>query len=214
MTSMIKMMVIVMVTLFWLFFISNPSFAQVFKWVDEKGTVNFTDDPNKIPAKYKTKFNTLDINPRESPSPTLSVRPETKPHPNTSEPVQIREKMIKPAKAFSTPSTPSQTEVETISKPSPGYIPHEKFIHLTKGMAEAEVLSRFGEPTRIVNDEARVSGGVVSGVVSPGGSVTGTVSGGSIEVIKRYYYIGDKNKGEKTTIIHFRRGKVVNYERI
>lgn len=213
MTSMKTMMVISMAILFWLF-TSQPSFAQVYKWVDEKGTVNFTDDPNKVPVKYKIKVDTLDINPKESPPPTLSVRPETKSHSDLSETIQMREKMIKSGETFKAPSASPQSEGEPMSKPSLGYIPHEKFIHLTKGMTEAEVLSRFGEPTRIVKDEATVSGGIVSGRVSPGGAVTGTVSGGSMVVITRYYYIGDKNKGEKTTIIHFRRGKVVNYERI
>ena len=80
MKSMIRMMVILMATLFSLFFISESSFAQIYKWVDEKGTVNFTDDPNKVPVKYRTTVDTLDINPRESPPPTLSVRPETKSH--------------------------------------------------------------------------------------------------------------------------------------
>jgi hypothetical protein len=107
-----------------------------------------------------------------------------------------------------------QEQPDASLRPSPRYIPHDKFIHLTKGVTEAEVLSRFGEPTRIVEDKPTVVGGTVTGVVSPRGTVTGTVSGGRIIEVKRYYYIGDKNKGEKTTIIHFRRGKVVKYERI
>jgi len=28
------------------------SYAQVYKWVDESGTVHFTDDPAKVPEKY------------------------------------------------------------------------------------------------------------------------------------------------------------------
>jgi hypothetical protein len=48
MTSMIRMMVILMVTLFSLFFISEPSFAQIYNWQDEKGTINFSNDPGTI----------------------------------------------------------------------------------------------------------------------------------------------------------------------
>jgi hypothetical protein len=32
--------------------ISQSSHAEFYKWVDEKGTVHFTDDPNKVPKKY------------------------------------------------------------------------------------------------------------------------------------------------------------------
>jgi hypothetical protein len=89
-------------------------------------------------------------------------------------------------------------------------------------MSEAEVLSRFGSPTRIEQDEAQtkgsMDGGTVSGYVSPGGTLSGTVSGGTIRtetvVIKRYYYIGDRSKGEKTTIIHIKKGRAFKYGRI
>jgi isoleucyl-tRNA synthetase len=29
--------------------------AEIYKWVDEKGTVNFTDDPSTIPEKFKNQ---------------------------------------------------------------------------------------------------------------------------------------------------------------
>lgn len=31
-----------------------PAYAEMYKWVDEKGTVHFTDDPSKIPEKYQS----------------------------------------------------------------------------------------------------------------------------------------------------------------
>jgi hypothetical protein len=37
-----------MVTLFSLFFISEPSFAQSYNWQDEKGTINVSNDPGAI----------------------------------------------------------------------------------------------------------------------------------------------------------------------
>lgn len=82
-------------------------------------------------------------------------------------------------------------------------IPFDQFIHLKEGMTEAEVLSRFGQPTQVVEDEAQTRGTVRSGQVRL-----------QTNVIKRYYYIGNKQAGEKTTIIHFRGGKVIKYERI
>jgi hypothetical protein len=30
----------------------SPSYAQVYKWVDDSGTVHFTDDPAKVPEDY------------------------------------------------------------------------------------------------------------------------------------------------------------------
>lgn len=32
---------------------ATPSLAAVYEWVDDKGVVNFTDSPDKIPARYK-----------------------------------------------------------------------------------------------------------------------------------------------------------------
>ena len=48
-------MVILMTILFSLLFISQSSHAEIYKWVDEKGTVNFTEDPETIPEKYRDK---------------------------------------------------------------------------------------------------------------------------------------------------------------
>ena len=31
-----------------------PSYGEMYKWADEKGTVHFTDDPSSIPEKYRT----------------------------------------------------------------------------------------------------------------------------------------------------------------
>lgn len=38
-----------------IFLISQLSFAQVYKWVDEKGVTHFTDDMTQIPDKYRPK---------------------------------------------------------------------------------------------------------------------------------------------------------------
>jgi hypothetical protein len=44
-----------MTILFSLLFISQSSRAEIHKWVDEKGTVHFTEDPATIPEKYREK---------------------------------------------------------------------------------------------------------------------------------------------------------------
>src|SRR4030043_400046 len=33
--------------------ISQSSNAEIFKWIDEKGTVHFTEDPENIPERYR-----------------------------------------------------------------------------------------------------------------------------------------------------------------
>ncbi len=45
----------VLVIILFAFFISEISFAEVYKWVDEKGVVFFTDDITQIPEKYRPK---------------------------------------------------------------------------------------------------------------------------------------------------------------
>jgi hypothetical protein len=35
--------------------VASVAVADVYRWVDEKGTVNFTEDPGKIPAKFRKK---------------------------------------------------------------------------------------------------------------------------------------------------------------
>jgi hypothetical protein len=37
------------------FLISQLSFAEIYKWVDEKGVVHFTDDMTQVPEKYRPK---------------------------------------------------------------------------------------------------------------------------------------------------------------
>ena len=36
-----------------LILLATPGYGEMYKWVDEKGTVHFVDDPSKIPEKYK-----------------------------------------------------------------------------------------------------------------------------------------------------------------
>ncbi len=62
-----------------LFAISIPSgHAEMYKWVDDKGTVHFTDDPSVVPEKYRedveTRKPSKEIStpkPKEQPKPAL-----------------------------------------------------------------------------------------------------------------------------------------------
>jgi len=51
---------ILIVILFFLF-ISEISFAEIFKWVDEKGVVHFTDDILQVPEKYRSKTKKMEL---------------------------------------------------------------------------------------------------------------------------------------------------------
>jgi hypothetical protein len=52
--GIIMMKRILIIALF-ILFISEISFAEVFKWVDEKGVVHFTDDILQVPERYRPK---------------------------------------------------------------------------------------------------------------------------------------------------------------
>ncbi len=44
-----------------IFFISQISFAQVYKWVDEKGVTHFTDDISQVPEEYRPRAETIEV---------------------------------------------------------------------------------------------------------------------------------------------------------
>jgi hypothetical protein len=46
--------------LLFIFLVSQFSFAQVYKWVDEKGVTHFTDDITQVPQKYRPKTERID----------------------------------------------------------------------------------------------------------------------------------------------------------
>jgi chromosome segregation ATPase len=43
----------ILVIILFILFISQIAFAQVYRWVDEKGVVYFTDDITQVPEKYR-----------------------------------------------------------------------------------------------------------------------------------------------------------------
>ena len=50
---------ILLIPLF-VFLISQISFAQVYKWVDEKGVIHFTDDITQVPEKNRPKVESIE----------------------------------------------------------------------------------------------------------------------------------------------------------
>ena len=113
------------------------------------------------------------------------------------EPSRPLEQTVYPS--ISEPENPKAKEPE----PPSGFVPFEKFIFIREGMSEAEVLSRLGPPTHEVGDEIESSGY---------GGRRGFLKKESL--LKRYYYIGNSDLGERTTVIHFKNGVVEKIERI
>ena len=61
--------------LLWLaLFVTAPVYGEMYKWVDEKGTVHFTDDPSMIPEKYQP-HSEIRKAPRESSRPEAKEEP-------------------------------------------------------------------------------------------------------------------------------------------
>ena len=50
-----RIAMVLSIVIFGLLLIFQIAHAEIFKWVDEKGTVNFTEDPATIPEKYRDK---------------------------------------------------------------------------------------------------------------------------------------------------------------
>jgi predicted nucleic acid-binding Zn-ribbon protein len=55
----------ILLILLFVFLISQISFAQVFKWVDERGVTHFTDDMTQVPEKNRPKVESVE-GPQES----------------------------------------------------------------------------------------------------------------------------------------------------
>jgi clan AA aspartic protease (TIGR02281 family) len=62
-----------------------PSYAEMYKWVDEKGAMHFTDDLSSIPEKYRQDAETRKP-PEESSTPQPQGKPKPPPSAKVSEP--------------------------------------------------------------------------------------------------------------------------------
>lgn len=62
-----------------IFLISQVSFAQVYKWVDEKGVTHFTDDMTQVPEKYRPRTESIET-PQEKEDAKIEgeIAPEKK----------------------------------------------------------------------------------------------------------------------------------------
>ncbi|MBM4276986.1 MAG: DUF4124 domain-containing protein [Deltaproteobacteria bacterium] len=67
-------------SLFILILLITPCYGEMFRWVDEKGTLHFADDLSKVPEKYRS-----DAEMRKAPKEMKEVSmPETQERPKTA----------------------------------------------------------------------------------------------------------------------------------
>ena len=67
---------ILLILIMWASSLWGAMGQEVYRWVDEKGTVHFTDDLGQVPEKYREKIQKEKI-PKEPPPPPPSSPPPT-----------------------------------------------------------------------------------------------------------------------------------------
>jgi aspartyl protease family protein len=82
-------LLIVMLTVF-----VPSSYGEMYKWVDEKGTVHFTDDLSSIPEKYRQDAETRKPS-KETSAPQPLGRPKSSPPAKASEPEGITVDLVR-----------------------------------------------------------------------------------------------------------------------
>jgi clan AA aspartic protease (TIGR02281 family) len=87
-----KMRVIILVIIILAVF-GSSSYGEMYKWVDEKGTVHFTDDLSNIPEKYRenaeTRKPSKEIRPLEMEEKSISSPPSEAPETSESEGAEV-----------------------------------------------------------------------------------------------------------------------------
>ena len=93
-----RVRVILLIILFGLLLIFPFAYAEVFKWVDEKGVVHFTEDWEQIPEKYRDQVKRREM-PEDSTAPEEKIkRKGSQREYEKGEAQRIKEEKIKKAK--------------------------------------------------------------------------------------------------------------------
>jgi hypothetical protein len=120
-----------------LIFASSAS-ATVYKWVDQRGVVNFADDYSKVPPGYRNKAEELNINKMGTPTPSQALsekitvgaqsgKTATQPPPIAQTLVREGDFAIKLVEAFKIGQAKSEAEAENMLA-SAGIIPKNGWI--------------------------------------------------------------------------------------
>ena len=167
----------------------TPRGQTFYKWRDEKGNLFFTDDLAKVPEAFRNELETLEL-PHVPEEEGISPRREQAP---------VEDKSPSPALSHAK-EVVAEPEKRHEASPAPfAYkeVPFSKFIHITIGMDEAEVLSRLGPPS----------------LVTPSDYFYGERVRYKYRII-RLIYLGNRDLKQKTTVVEIRNGRVIDIERI
>jgi len=78
-------MKMIILSFFMIIFLVSPSYGEMYKWVDEKGTVHFSDDVSTIPEKYRQDVEERKP-PKETAVPEMKEKTTSSPMLKASEP--------------------------------------------------------------------------------------------------------------------------------
>ncbi len=73
-------------------FATGIASQQFYRWVDEKGQIHLTDNPNSIPEKYRDKVKKRGFRPASKPLPASPAKPQTE----TSQPASSPQRIVVP----------------------------------------------------------------------------------------------------------------------
>lgn len=74
-----------------LLLLAVPVWAVTYTWVDDQGTVNFSEDYGSIPPKYRKKAKVLGAEEEAAPAGNKEIPEETKPAPRAKEAAPAKE---------------------------------------------------------------------------------------------------------------------------
>ncbi|BEH10589.1 DUF4124 domain-containing protein [Geobacter sulfurreducens subsp. ethanolicus] len=59
--------------------LAQPALGETYRWIDERGTVNFTEDPGKVPKKFRKKMTVISDPGSVAPEVVESVEEGSQP---------------------------------------------------------------------------------------------------------------------------------------
>ena len=140
MTKTISIAVFIIVGLFMTPFSAH---AQVYKWIDDKGDVHFTDDYSSIPEKYRPVAETQRP-PKEPPPASVEKKPAPAPAPKLSEPpVQKTQAVQKKPQELSEVFEGVVSKLDDFAR---------SFVVTDKANKERTMSFRISEDTKIIDE--------------------------------------------------------------
>ena len=165
----------------------SPCWAEIYKWVDEKGTVCFTEDPATIPEKYRDKAKGRLT---EEDSMTIEERTMDKQKSEDAARQRIREDRKAYERSLSEEKTRNERRRREIDQAEESLRSEKekKARRLDQGEQERKSIERIEPPIIIQREEKRIEcsncrgkGYIPCVRCNPGGGFDGTRFKGKIE---------------------------------